>query len=316
MALSTNLVAYWKLDESSGNAADSVGSNTLTNTNTVGYAAALINNGADFGTSVSHNKTLHNAGLGVDLSGAASWSGWIKIRTEPTGTSGLRFVDWRSATGTSRYLICGYEDNAGTKRIRLDASGTIIGYNVTLGTSAWHHVVVTYSASGTVTLYLDGSSVSTGSRGTGTVTASFDIGNGVEKVTGQATYMDEIGAWSRELTSTEVTQLYKGGAGLAYPFGTAYTLTATAGSFSLTGYAVTINRLRNMAAAVGSFALTGYAATFSRGKGIAAAVGSFILTGYDAVLTWRGWKAETKHTGSYTAETKNSSTWTPESKNS
>ena len=35
MALTTNLVDYYKYDESSGNAADTVGSNTLTNNNTV-----------------------------------------------------------------------------------------------------------------------------------------------------------------------------------------------------------------------------------------------------------------------------------------
>ncbi len=29
--------------------------------------------------------------------------------------------------------------------------------------------------------------------------------------------LDEIGLWTRVLTSTEVTQLYNGGAGLAYP---------------------------------------------------------------------------------------------------
>ena len=45
MALTDNLVSYWKLDESSGNAADSVGSNTLTNTGTATYAAGKINNG-------------------------------------------------------------------------------------------------------------------------------------------------------------------------------------------------------------------------------------------------------------------------------
>ena len=33
-ALYTNLIAYWKLDEASGNRADSKGSNTLTDTNT------------------------------------------------------------------------------------------------------------------------------------------------------------------------------------------------------------------------------------------------------------------------------------------
>jgi hypothetical protein len=43
MALTDNLLAYYKLDESSGNAFDSFAGKTLTNNNTVGFAAALIN---------------------------------------------------------------------------------------------------------------------------------------------------------------------------------------------------------------------------------------------------------------------------------
>ncbi len=36
MALTDSLVAMWRLEESSGNRSDSQGSNTLTDTNTVG----------------------------------------------------------------------------------------------------------------------------------------------------------------------------------------------------------------------------------------------------------------------------------------
>jgi hypothetical protein len=43
MALTDNLVAYYKLDESSGNAADIVNSITLTNTSTT-YGTGKINN--------------------------------------------------------------------------------------------------------------------------------------------------------------------------------------------------------------------------------------------------------------------------------
>ena len=38
-ALTDNLVSYWKFDESSGNTTDSVGSNNLTNNNSVGFSA-------------------------------------------------------------------------------------------------------------------------------------------------------------------------------------------------------------------------------------------------------------------------------------
>ena len=46
--LTDNLISHWKLDESSGNAADSHGSNTLTNNGSTPFVAAKINNGADF----------------------------------------------------------------------------------------------------------------------------------------------------------------------------------------------------------------------------------------------------------------------------
>ena len=44
MAISDNLISYYKFDESSGNASDSVGSNTGTNTGLT-YSAGIINNG-------------------------------------------------------------------------------------------------------------------------------------------------------------------------------------------------------------------------------------------------------------------------------
>src|SRR3990167_10109236 len=78
MALTDNITAYWKLDESSGNAADSVASNTLTNTNTVGYSAGKINNAADF---VGANSTYFIAGSPVAALGAKSYSFWTKVTT-------------------------------------------------------------------------------------------------------------------------------------------------------------------------------------------------------------------------------------------
>src|SRR3990167_551156 len=56
MALDTNLVAYWKMDESSGDATDSVASHTLTNTN-VTYGTGKINNGAAFNSTGDSLRT-------------------------------------------------------------------------------------------------------------------------------------------------------------------------------------------------------------------------------------------------------------------
>src|SRR5262245_27182846 len=42
-SLLDNLVSYWKLDEASGNAIDSVGTNTLTANNAPGTGAGIVN---------------------------------------------------------------------------------------------------------------------------------------------------------------------------------------------------------------------------------------------------------------------------------
>ena len=79
MSLTTNLVSYWKLDESSGNAADSVGSNTLTNTGTATYGTGKINNGIVLNGS---SQYAVNTSLSSSISNSSySVSAWIY----PTG---------------------------------------------------------------------------------------------------------------------------------------------------------------------------------------------------------------------------------------
>lgn len=61
-------------------------------------------------------------------------------------------------------------------------------------------------------------------------------------------------------------------------------LTASAGSFTLTGSAATLARRKVLVAAAGTFSLTGAAATLARRKVLIAAAGSFTLTGASVVL--------------------------------
>lgn len=65
---------------------------------------------------------------------------------------------------------------------------------------------------------------------------------------------------------------------------THYTLTAEAGSYSMTGQSVGLRAARKMAAAPDSYALTGQAADLKFGRKISAGAGAYALTGQDAVL--------------------------------
>ncbi len=64
-----------------------------------------------------------------------------------------------------------------------------------------------------------------------------------------------------------------------------YTLTASSGSFTLSGQAATLTTARKVSCSAGSFALTGNAAGLASSRKVVAAAGTFTLTGNAAGLT-------------------------------
>lgn len=228
MALTDNIVAYWKLDESTGNAADSVASYTLTNTNTVTYVAGKINNAADFGTANTNKKLTIADNLGI-TSGSITISCWAKLNTEiASGTWG--FVQKGNSTNHVQYIIA-YEFNGGTRRFvfnrqRQNTSNNLVTSNTTMGTSAYYHLVLTYDGT-TLTGYVNGASVGTPLATSGTGASGglnqTDIGESGMFAGGSfsSSDVDECGIWSRALTASEITELYNAGAGVQYPFASA-----------------------------------------------------------------------------------------------
>lgn len=252
MSLTSNLVSYWKFDESSGNASDSTSNNkTLTNTGTTTFAAAKINNGADFGTTNS-SKYFSRTGY-VISDGAQSLSFWVKQRTEiASGTQ--TFVFSGSESTTFRVY---YDYNSGTRRLvllreRNNKANETTTYTVTLGTSNFYHIVGTYDGTNLL-LYVNGTNVASGtSSSNGTTNWSpgggyFSVGAARDPNDGTvaqyaSAYIDEVAAYNRAITSSEVTSLYAAGVGLQYPFPNSYTMTAEAGTYTFTGKSANLFR--------------------------------------------------------------------------
>ncbi len=225
MSLTTNIVAYWKLDESTGNPADATGNgNGLTNSGGT-YAAALINNGLDLGSGNdvlnSGNYTYINSAMGIASGGDFSISLWFKRHQEITSSPGSVFFLSRRINGNGGLYQVQYNYNGGVENIGWNDGGAVGSHTVTLGTT-WHHLVVA-RASSSSTIYLDGSSIGTQATGTTSESSNYlQIGCAGTQYFNAAIF-DEIGVWSRGLSSTEVTKLYNSGAGLQYPFPTVST---------------------------------------------------------------------------------------------
>lgn len=212
MALTDGLVSYWSFDS---DATDSVGSNNGTvngATNTTGK----INNGYDFDGTNDYITTP----LSVNGVGEFSFSLWCKRDTTGVRHNLLRNYDGSSAQSL---VIRFFSDD--TIMFNTNDTGTWdnLASVSTFTSGVWYHCVFTYSAStNTKKIYVNNSEVAsdTGSSLSGLANGSeVDIGaydnydqynfNGI---------IDEVGYWTRALTSDEVSELYNSGNGLAYPF--------------------------------------------------------------------------------------------------
>jgi hypothetical protein len=324
MALSTNQVGYWKLDESSGNATDSSGNGyTLTNTNTVSYATGKINNGADFG-SANTNKNLGTTSvIGLDMSTSFTQNLWVNPSVTPTNNGAAAVpIIWADNTTASKkgYNSIQWVVESGVQKIyinRADSAGNdqpVASQSMSNGT--WYMLTFTWDGA-TQKLFFNGNStpiISAASTRTGTNTTSgategFYLGRDITNSREWQGLIDEVGVWSRALTTTEIAQLYNSGTGLQYPYGTTYSITAEQGSYTLTGQAALFNKTLKLTSAQGSYSLTGQDVTFRLGKGLVATTGYYTLTGGSASLRKSGWNNLVKNESTASAVSKNSSTW-------
>jgi hypothetical protein len=162
----------WHFKESSGSANDSTSNaRNLTNVGTTPYAAGLMGNAADFGTTnTGKSFTLANAG-GINPS-AFTMSTWLKMRTDITTTGATLFYTHRyDAGGVRNDLNIHYQTASSIRQLFFNRSKPGVAdqgptYDVTLGTSDWHQIVFTYDGTN-IRGYLNGSLVAGPSAASG-----------------------------------------------------------------------------------------------------------------------------------------------------
>jgi hypothetical protein len=228
MALSDNLVSYWRFNESSGNAVDDVGSNDLTNTGCT-YTTGKINNGVDLEAGDSDYLSITDASqTGLDFSTALSFSAWVKVESTFGGVRYVVLSKWSGAGADRSYWWYLLNNDTMTLQTNDGVTTEEFAFQYTPGfsTGTWYHIVVTmeqqtHTLTKTVAKgYVNGDLVNMFSVTAVTIqngAADFIVGNKAS-----ADYfdgmIDELGVWSRALTHVEVLQLYNLGSGLTEPF--------------------------------------------------------------------------------------------------
>lgn len=229
MALIDNLISYWKLDESSWNAADSVGSNTLTNSN-ITYTTWKINNCAVFNWSTSK---LYSSTTAIVWTWANTVNFWVNITTNPTAWN-RQILYWLfDGIGSWKYNMSKiyYNNESWTLILRgANSNDATYQWNITQNLQ-WSWFMVTQTTTWlnwTNKFYINwtagGSTWSIWNKSIDSSLWSWVfwlwVNNTTNWVDGK---IDEVWIWDRELSASEISQLYNSWNWLAYPFTTTST---------------------------------------------------------------------------------------------
>lgn len=233
-SLLTDLVSWWTLDEASGNRADSHGSYTLTDGNTVlpaqtGYSR--VRNAADFQPSNSEYLYGASNGTAYTPSGSFTIAVWLNpddIAGAGSSTTAMSVegsasqISWRlvaTSSSTQSEGVAGFDFSVSGD----GSSVTTVGNTSGLTNDEWYLVICEYdSANSLIKISINNGTPNTAAF-TGPVFtaaaplvigAKYGAGSGSNFYNGQA---DEAAFWTRLLTNAEKGLLYNARGGRGYP---------------------------------------------------------------------------------------------------
>ena len=209
--LLVDILAYWNLNDDGSGGVSLVDStpngNTLTNINGVTLGTGIIDGDAVFnGSNYLQTSSVFSANTPI------SFSGWIN-----TTSSGPWGGIANSVGSSGGFRLIGIN---GDIYFQAPSTTTANTTGASYNDGNWHFCVGVADGSN-ISLYVDGSLITSVADSSTAVGTNFLIGNGGDFVTNPA-QIDEVGVWSRALSPADVTSLYNNGAGKTYPFSTLY----------------------------------------------------------------------------------------------
>ena len=156
----------------------------------------------------------------------------ISVWSNFQGISGVvqSLISNLTSNGSNAFgFLMYYYNHDLTFQISNNSGNTLLAYNTSALVNSWKNIVVTRKASTGTKIYIDGvlvasnldtrnpSYAATMTPSIGAANYGPTYSNLVQYYCGNNTKLDEIGVWNKELTATEVTELYNSGNGKQYP---------------------------------------------------------------------------------------------------
>lgn len=265
-SLSTNLQAYWKLDEPSGDRFSQVGSNTLTDSNNTLSIVGIRNQAANFVVANTNLLYISSANILNTSSSNFSVSGWVYQNTFRDGQFIQQGWDTNTNVNFSVLLV-----NNRDVLFRVTSNGTVassvsVTASASWNTGSWFNIIAWHSNNSHIGLSVNNVVTTAAYTGTNFMSSAGFLSIGNEITTG-LNYpnitntldgrIDEVGLWNKVLTAQERSDLYGGGTGNTYS-GTAYSSFGWA-SFDFGASAI---RWLTIAAGTGLYASSNRGTTF------------------------------------------------------
>jgi hypothetical protein len=216
----TDLYAYYKLDETNGNATDASGNGkTLSNFGDfIGTAPGIINSARDF-DGVAGTTLIRNANTTDFFCGANpfSFSFWVRFDTLPV-TVDIGLCNRYEPHGRREYIVF-LKQGINKIAFSIDAGDGVhragVAWGIAATTGSWYFVAGGWDGT-QIKLSINGAPFVTAPYSTPMTNGgdNFKLGYEADSLDGS---MDEFGFWiGRCLTQVEVGQLYNNGAGLPF----------------------------------------------------------------------------------------------------
>lgn len=214
--------SFWKLEESSGTRSDSIGSNDLSDNNTVTTSTGKLGEAAQFTAANSEYLNIaDNTSLSVgDIDFTIAC--WVYVdsygdnrtfvaKWEGSTSDREYVVDYQNSTDRFRFLVT--NDGSTTNQVTADVLGSP-------STDTWYFIVAWHDASAnTINIEVNNGGVDFVSHTTGVFDGDADFSLGAINLASTPTSfmdgrIDAVGVWKAVLTSTERTALYNSSVGV------------------------------------------------------------------------------------------------------